>query len=170
MKKVMTFTLCTVILASSIFPVYGATPKTSMEIPTLTSGTQIPNPFLECETLKEAEKIANFSITVPETLSKYPNRTISAIKKDMIQVVYTTKKGTHEVCMRKAVGSDDISGDSNDYTENKTFKYHGHTIHTKGDSGKISVTTWKTKNYTYSITSTKPQTLKTIKSLIERLY
>ena len=67
----------------------------------------------------------------------------------MIQVFYGDKD--REVCIRKAPGTEDISGDYNRYAENNTVTIKGHSVTTKGDNGQICLATWVDNGYTYSI-------------------
>ena len=113
------------------------------------SGTQIPNPFVDCNTLKDAGKIAGFDVTVPDAIDGYSERTIQAIKNDLIQVLY--QNGENELSIRKAVGSDDVSGDYNEYAEIKTVTVSGQQVTMKGSDGKVNIATWTDGSYTYAV-------------------
>ena len=41
---------------------------------------QIPNPFVDCETMEEAGKLAGFSLTAPESIDGYSDRIIQAVE------------------------------------------------------------------------------------------
>ena len=80
MKKIVVFSLCAA-MALSLAACGGKAdssaprpasvpPEISFSSEAMTGETvQIPNPFVECETLGEAEKLAGFSISVPEKIS-----------------------------------------------------------------------------------------------------
>ena len=74
----------------------------------------VPNPFEIVDTLDEAAKIAGFSLEAPTEYADYNSLVIQAIADDMIEVIYFDAEKTHEgLRIRKAVGTDDISGDYN---------------------------------------------------------
>ena len=114
--------------------------------------TQIPNPFVEVKTLEEASKIAGFTLEVPETYEDYKKQVIQAIENDMIEVIYYDENSEHEgLRIRKAKGTDDISGDYNEYKDVETVKVGDFEIIEKGSEGNISVATWNDGTYSYAI-------------------
>ena len=114
--------------------------------------TQIPNPFVEVKNLDEASKIAGFSLEVPETYEDYKKQVIQAIEDDMIEVIYYDENSEHEgLRIRKAKGTDDISGDYNEYKDVETVKVGDFEIIEKGSEGNISVATWNDGTYSYAI-------------------
>ena len=48
-------------------------------------------------------------------------------------------------------GSDDISGDFTDYSENNSVDVNGNTVTMKGNDGKVSVATWTADGYAYAV-------------------
>ena len=114
--------------------------------------TQIPNPFVEVKNLDEASKIAGFSLEVPETYEDYKKQVIQAIEDDMIEVIYYDENSEHKgLRIRKAKGTDDISGDYNEYKDVETVKVGDFEIIEKGSEGNISVATWNDGTYSYAI-------------------
>ena len=114
--------------------------------------TQIPNPFVEVKNLDEASKIAGFTLEVPETYEDYKKQVIQAIEDDMIEVIYYDENLEHEgLRIRKAKGTDDISGDYNEYKDVETVKVGDFEIIEKGSEGNISVATWNDGKYSYAI-------------------
>ena len=114
--------------------------------------TQIPNPFVEVKNLDEASKIAGFSLEVPETYEDYKKQVIQAIENDMIEVIYLEEESGYEgLRIRKAKGTDDISGDYNEYKDVETVKVGDFEIIEKGSEGNISVATWNDGTYSYAI-------------------
>ncbi|MFR0077432.1 MAG: hypothetical protein ACLRVB_07570 [Blautia sp.] len=96
------------------------------------------NPFTDCEDLNKAAQITGFSLNVPTT----PDYVSVLEDSDMIQTDY--ENGMY---IRKASGSDDISGDYNDYSQVETV--NGVTL--KGENGKFSLAVWNGDGYTYAI-------------------
>ena len=112
----------------------------------------VPNPFEIVDTLDEAAKIAGFSLETPTEYADYNSLVIQAIADDMIEVIYFDAEKTHEgLRIRKAVGTDDISGDYNEYKEKNVVKVGELEVTEKGNDGNISIATWTDGTYSYSI-------------------
>ncbi len=114
-----------------------------------TESAQIPNPFLNCDTLEDAAKVAGFSLAAPDAVDGYDTRAVQAIKEEMIQAIY--QKGEDRLLIRKAAGSDDISGDSTAYTEANTVAVGGLSVTMKGENGTVSIAVWTNGGYTYAV-------------------
>lgn len=112
---------------------------------------EIANPVEECKSLDEAEEIAGFGISVPEGVEDSQECIISVINKELIEIQYTDADG-NEICLRKAAGSEDISGDFSDYPEENTTQIGGNTVLLKGSDGNIMNATWTDGDYSYSVT------------------
>ena len=112
----------------------------------------VPNPFEIVDTLDEAAKIAGFSLETPTEYADYKSIVIQAIADDMIEVIYFDAEKTHEgLRIRKAVGTDDISGDYNEYKEENIVKLGELEVTEKGSDGNVSVATWTDGTHSYSI-------------------
>ncbi|MEA4813954.1 MAG: hypothetical protein VB112_03460 [Oscillospiraceae bacterium] len=161
-KKIFALALCT-LMALSLAACGQSGQNTETSSGTTSSDTnkstsgdraQIPNPFIDCETVEDAEKVAGFDITVPEDISEgYDLDYISAIKNNLLQINYKDKDG-NEILLRKGAGSDDISGDYNEYAENNTVSVGDLSVTMRGNSGTVSVATWTSGDYTYAIDMT----------------
>ena len=115
-----------------------------------TSGNaEIPNPFVDCATLADAAKLTGFDIVVPDSVDGFDTRTIQVMDKKMIQVIYS--KGENNLLIRKQAGSDDISGDYNQYSETNTVTLGSLQVTMKGDNGMVSLATWTDGGYTFAI-------------------
>ena len=106
---------------------------------------QIPNPFVECATLAEAQAQAGFSLTLPDSCT--PEH-ISVLSDQMIQVLCDGG-----LTIRKGTGQEDISGDYTDYPQVDTVSNHGTEITLKGDGETVKVAVWTGEDYTYAIQS-----------------
>ena len=113
--------------------------------------TQIPNPFVEVKNLDEASKIAGFTLEVPETYEDYKKQVIQAIENDMIEVIYFNDTDNEGLRIRKAKGTDDISGDYNEYKNVETVKVGDYDVTEKSDGKNIFVATWTDGTYSYAI-------------------
>ena len=130
----------------------GAT-DTDTSTDTADSSTEIANPYVDCETLEEAGELAGFDISVPDEIDGgYTQGTIQAVENEMIQVIYTTEAG-EEITLRKGTGTEDISGDYNEYAEENTLDVDGTSVTARGSDGLVYAATWTDGTYTYAITA-----------------
>ena len=113
--------------------------------------TEVPNPFIEAKNLEEASKIAGFTLSVPANYEDYKKQTIQAIENDMIEVIYFNDTDNEGLRIRKAKGTDDISGDYNEYKNVETVKVGDYDVTEKSDGKNIFVTTWTDGTYSYAI-------------------
>lgn len=165
MKKIVVFSLCAVMalsLAACGGKADSSAPQPASVPPEISFSSeammgetvQIPNPFVECETLGEAEKLAGFSISVPEKISDQTGeRLIQAVKDDLIEVIYHS--GEEEVRIRKAPGSEDISGDHNEYAESADETVDDLRVTMRGEGGLVRAAFWTDGDFSFSITSSQ---------------
>ena len=113
--------------------------------------TEVPNPFIEAKNLEEASKIAGFNLSVPATYEDYKKQVIQAIEDDMIEVIYFNDTDNEGLRIRKAKGTDDISGDYNEYKNVETVKIGDYDVTEKSDGGNILVVTWTDGTFSYAI-------------------
>ena len=171
MKKILLMSvLCLAIIAC------GKKEETKQETAETTNviqkeSTQIPNPFVEVKNLDEASKIAGFTLEVPETYEDYKQQVIQAIENDMIEVIYLEEESGYEgLRIRKAKGTDDISGDYNEYRNVETVKVGDYDVTEKGDEGNIFIATWTDGTYSYAIDVDRAELSKEdIESLISNI-
>lgn len=112
--------------------------------------TMIASPFIDCNSIDEAAAITGFGMTVPDSVNGNEIDHISTISRDTIQVIYGAGHD-NSTYIRKAEGSDDISGDYNTYRQKKQITVNGASVTLKGNNGKINVATWSSNGYSYSI-------------------
>ena len=151
MKKILLMSLlCLAIIAC------GKKEETKQETTETTNVTQeqdygVPNPYEIVDTLDEASKIAGFTLSVPVSYEDYKKQVIQAIEDDMIEVIYFNDTDSEGLRIRKAKGTDDISGDYNEYKDVEIVKVGDFEITEKGSEGRISVATWNDGTYSYAI-------------------
>ena len=133
--------------------------------------TQIANPFISCGTIEEAEKLAGFSFPsegVRDAVDSIEREDIRAIKDSMIEIIYFDTAGEEIFRIRKGSGSEDISGDYNEYAEQKTSRIRGAEVSMMGDDGRISVAKWTNDGYSFAVCAEDhPMTPEEMKSVIE---
>ena len=130
----------------------------------------VPNPYEIVDTLDEASKIAGFTLSVPASYEDYKKQVIQAIEDDMIEVIYFNDTDSEGLRIRKAKGTDDISGDYNEYKDVEIVKVGDFQITEKGSEGSISVATWNDGTYSYAIDVAEASLTKdTIANLISNI-
>lgn len=151
MKKILLMSLlCLTIVAC------GKKEEAKQEAAETTNVTQeqdygVPNPYEIVDTLDEASKIAGFNLSVPVTYGDYKKQVIQAIEDDMIEVIYFNDTDNEGLRIRKAKGTDDISGDYNEYKDVETVKVGDVEVTEKGSDGDIAVVIWNDGTYSYAI-------------------
>lgn len=148
-------------------PLIGGDPRTWGPAET-TESVQIPNPWTDCTSLEEAGKLAGFSFTAPDALEGYPEKQIAAIENEIAEVIFNDEDGA-EICFRKGVGAEDISGDYNDYAVTETQTVDGKTLTCKGDGSLVYNATWNDGTYAYSIMSTVGMTAEQLSTFVQNL-
>lgn len=138
----------TVVENEEKIPVDGTATTTTEDI-VIGDNTQIPNPFVDCDTLTDAAALAGFDIIVPDSVEGFESKTISAIENETIQVMYF--HGDDEIYIRKVTGEEDCSGDYNEYSEEKTVTIGDREVTLRGNNGKVMVAVWIEDGYSYSI-------------------
>jgi len=112
---------------------------------------QMANPFISCTTLKEAEKTAGFELLVPDSCQGSTGQKIEAVKNQLIQVIYQDGSGKTILMIRKATGSEDVSGDYNTYDQETVVKEDKVSIRLRGNTDTVSVADWTKDGYAYAI-------------------
>lgn len=190
MKKLIALTLCTVMtlaMAACGAKMIGDDPA-AWE-PVTNEDVEIPSPITEYETLEEAVKAAGFEFSVPDTISGYENRQFMTIGQEIIQALYSNEDElsqlsddelndinweevdftSNDLCIRKSVGNDDISGDYNEYAEINTISINNLEITTKGNEDTVNVAIWTNNGYTFAITTNNSMSSEQLSELIKSI-
>ena len=102
-----------------------------------TARTNKANPFVDCDTAANAEKIAGFPMDAPETIDGCDAPVIQAVENDTFHYIYSNVDGDA-----------DVSGDYNEY-ENERTTDDGVTLRGNGDS--VTVAIWSKDGYSYCV-------------------
>ena len=118
--------------------------EADMEPGMLYESAQLANPFTDTDTLEEAQEIAGFEMEVPAAVSPYTAVSYRAIEGEMLEVIFSDRKGEEGYRIRKAAGEDDISGDYNEYAKEKMVRLtNGTKVTLRGDKEDAwSVAVW----------------------------
>ena len=123
----------------------------------------MPNPFVEYKTVDEAQKVLPFSAVVPSNVKGYELKNVSVMSNEMLQLIY--KNGDKELMYRMEKGSDDISGDYNEYKDIKTVKVGDVEVKVRKSEETMS-TIWTNGDLTFSLYSNGNLTKKDITDII----
>ena len=100
--------------------------------------------------VEDAAALTGYDFTVPDSVDGYPDVTIAVLESEQLtEVQYSS--GNARLCLRKAPGSDDISGDYNQYAESNAVDVDGRSVTLQGNDGQVQLATWLDGDYTYSI-------------------
>ena len=110
----------------------------------------VANPMQTVATMAEAENITGFGLDAPEVILEAELKEITVISGDTIQVDYY-KDDEVAVSVRKAKGTEDISGDYNEYESTETIELSGKTVTIKKDQNQVYLVNWTDGGYTYSL-------------------
>lgn len=133
-----------------------------------TNNVEIPNPYIDCDTLADAAAATGFDITVPDSIDDYPERFIRAIVTNdskVIEIIYEKDK-ENKIRIRKAPGSADISGDYSKYEQNNTVTVGELEVTMKGNNDIVNLATWTNNDYTYSLSISSGISSEAISDLI----
>ncbi len=89
------------------------------------SSVQMANPFIDSGTLQEAEKIAGFSMGLPDADASSDRYLFRAVEGEMLEVICLDEEQEEEYRIRKGIGEDDISGDYTEYAQESTLTLPG---------------------------------------------
>lgn len=128
----------------------------------------IPNPFVSVDSLDSAVEGAGFDFYCPSELTGYSKKDISYIKNSLIQVVF--KDENKSIHLRKARGSEDISGDYNPYNNVDNQQVDAYSVTLKGREDGYYVASWSYGNYSFAVTSSSPLSAVYIKKLITSMH
>ena len=129
----------------------------------------LANPWQECASMAQAESLAGFSFAISD--SALPEgygpeaAYIQVIAGAMLEVDYTGERGG-SVCLRKAVGADDVSGDYNNYDLTQTSRIAGQDVTLRGAENAWYVATWTRDGYSFAVVSTSALTTSQVEVLV----
>ena len=122
--------------------------------------------------MAEAESLAGFSFAIDAAalpVGYGPEAAyIQVIAGAMLEVDYDGERGG-SVCLRKAVGTDDVSGDYNSYDLTQTNRIAGQDVTLRGAEDAWYVATWTRDGYSFAIVSTSALTMSQVETLVAGL-
>lgn len=111
----------------------------------------IPNPWEEYETQAQAEEAAGFTVFLPQSLPEgYGAPVFRTIPGEILEALYTGSDDA-QLVIRVAPGTDNPSGDYNDYAEVQTATIDNVDITLKGNDGACFLAVWTQVDTSFSI-------------------
>lgn len=118
------------------------------------SSVQIPNPSIVHESLEQAVQAAGFDLTIPDVISGSGSRIFQTIQGELLEVIY--RMGENETArIRKAPGSENISGDYTVYPQVNVVSVKGNQVTMSGSNEMIRLAVWTNSGYTYAVSVDK---------------
>ena len=128
-----------------------STPQSSLQSQSVQESTQIANPWIEAKDQTDAQEQAGFSIQLPSSLpAEYGAPSFLVIPGEIMEAYYAGT-GEARLCIRKAAGTDDASGDYHEYSESRQVTVGDLEVTMKGDDGVVSLAVWNDGTNAYSI-------------------
>ena len=129
---------------------------------------QSGNPYAEYDTLEEAENTIGFEISVPDSYGGYTEPYYAVIEGKILEVQYYNGDDRGMV-IRKSSGSEDISGDFNEFDNITETDVNGSTVTIKGSGDEFSLALWVSGDYSYSVSVSSGISENALKEIIEKI-
>ncbi|QOX62062.1 hypothetical protein FRZ06_01200 [Anoxybacterium hadale] len=115
---------------------------------------QVVPDIVNYDTVEELSKAVGFGAKEVQSLP-FEVETIqyTVYWKELAEVQYTGQENT--VLLRMAQGSEDISGNSTEYSNTKVLAVNGSNVTLKGDGDKYVLAIWQSDGYSYSLDFTE---------------
>ena len=106
--------------------------------------------YVDYQTLEDAEHAVGFSWTIPESIADSTDREFRVVDGSVLDILYEQGE-TRTACIRKAPGTEDLSGDPTDYAQMEEVSVGDVMVSMKGANGLFSLAVWNDDTYTYSV-------------------
>ncbi|MCR5230598.1 MAG: membrane lipoprotein lipid attachment site-containing protein [Solobacterium sp.] len=120
--------------------------------PAETQAAEIANPWSDAKDLAEAAEISGVPFELQDQIGEYKVTGIRSME-GLTEIIYSD--GKDELRVRKGTGTEDNSGDMNEYSENSTELLAGAEIEYQrsGKDGLVNRVWWTDGTYAWSMTS-----------------
>lgn len=119
------------------------------------------------ESINDLKKAIDFNVKIPYNVSKYSPVQYAIMFGSTVEIEYSD--GINNFFFRTGKGSDDISGDYNQYDVVEKFSVIGFNITAKGRNNGFNNAIWNNDGMTYSITSENGLTKAEIENIVKGL-
>ena len=128
--------------------------------------TMIANGMEELSSRDELSAAVGFPVKAAMSLPFFPQEIhYTSYWGDMAQTDYAN--GSAGACLRQSVGTEDHSGDWNEYPAQQTITAAGCTVTLKGETGSYTLAIWTDGNYSYSLSLSSGQPESVWQTIIE---
>jgi hypothetical protein len=112
--------------------------------------SQLPNPIVDYDSIEDVQKAVDFDFDLLGNIPKgFTLDSTSVINKQIAQIIY--KNGEDRICYRVAKGSDDISGDYNEYPVENSITIGNCHVLLRGAEEKINLATWEKDGLSFAV-------------------
>ena len=119
--------------------------------------TMIANGMVEVTSREELSEAVGFPVKAAQTLPFFPQSILyTSYWGEMAQTDYAN--GPESACFRQSPGTQDNSGDWNEYPAQETIEVSGSTVTLKGEKDAYTLAVWSDGTYSYSLSLTAGQT------------
>ncbi len=131
----------------------------------------LANPWQDCDALSDAQAVGGFSFDIDA--AALPSEASSAqvsyrvVAGELIEADYRDVNGNSLLCLRKGIGSDDVSGDYNTYDLTQVMRLADNDVTLRGSDDAWQVATWTANGYAYAIGMSSPLTTAEMEALVE---
>ena len=160
MKKAISLALCAALALSMTAcsgdeteeadPDPAASQSISAEQETTSVTPEQDGTYADYQTLEEAQTAVGFTWAVPESIGDSTDREFRVADGSVLDILYL-KDETRTACLRKALGTEDLSGDSTEYELMEEVSVGDCTVSMRGANGLYSLAVWNDDTYTYSV-------------------
>lgn len=151
-KKIMMIVLC--MAALSMTACGGKKPSANPEL-TSEESVMIANPWVDYTSVEEASKAIGYDVVVPDSITGFQKQMVQATSEGekLLQVYYYNDEDLeNSVLIRKGAGSEDVSGDYNEYAEVKEADIEGRTVKLSlNEDKKVCLAVWTEDGYSFSV-------------------
>lgn len=145
-----------VLLCCLLFGLIGCSANKVAKSDANINSVSITNPWVEYSSLESALAHVSFDVKVPNETDAY----YLVMDDSLFEMQY------RDISLRKEIGSNDISGDYNEYQDEYDVTISDIVIHCKGEKDKIYCATWYRNEYSYSMTCENGMDLDSLKSIV----
>lgn len=119
--------------------------------------TMIANGMVEVTSREELSEAVGFPVKAAQTLPFFPQSILyTSYWGEMAQTDYAN--GPESACFRQSPGTQDNSGDWNEYPAQETIEVSGSSVTLKGEKDAYTLAVWSDGTYSYSLSLTAGQT------------
>ena len=144
----------------------------ALSLPKLLSGpaqeepeTMIANGMIEVTSRDELSSAVGFPVKSAESLPFFPQTILyTSYWGEMAQIDYAN--GPASACFRQSLGTEDNSGDWNEYPAQTEAELFGYTVTLKGETDRYTLAIWNDGTYSYSLSLSSGQTLDVWQSIV----